>query len=463
MSDKVHAIRQRVDDDYDSSGNYKYKSIFVPDSDKKAKNKCIVMDSKCFDCHRILQGSEICNCQDNGKGKSKGKGKKEKIYDIPMTALRVRVDHLHEHLDSGLNKLTKEQIAIMVEAFGQLPADPSYYSKDILIGKFIGQLTRVRLDLMGDKGDMDDSVNDIMDDKDPSISEQAIDFWTMKNFMPSKDTGSSNDKKPEIYSIATPEECMPPIIVISLLNTSEGKSRRSKLNMKHELFTAFHWEDSEPHERLEMLGRAQESTGTAPRQRAIFYSHYSCWKQVAEGNINTIIAEDDALLMRALPEQWPSDSIVLLGGAIRTPGAWVREEKEFVDIGKESNILTIVTNLKQGYNDIDYKNFRWTNCLAYYLPVEVAKSLVKKVEATRSSSGKFRVKPVDIWLGESDWVKQLIYPNPFMDMDDSKTQANSPKGHQKADHYICEYMRKSLSMKQGINLSARGSNTLLAE
>ena len=29
--------------------------------------------------------------------------------------------------------------------------------------------------------------------------------------------------------------------------------------------------------------------------------------------------------MRALPEQWPSDSIVLLGGAIRTPGAWVRE------------------------------------------------------------------------------------------------------------------------------------------
>ena len=141
---------------------------------------------------------------------------------------------------------------------------------------------------------------------------------------------------------------------------------------------------------------------------------------------------------------------------------WAQASK-FVDINKESNILTIVTNLEQGYNDIDYKNFRWTNCLAYYLPVEVAKILVKKVEATRTSSGKFRVKPVDIWLGESGWVKQLIYPNPFMDMDDSKTQANSPKGHQKADHYICEYMRKSLSMKQGINLSARGDSTLLAE
>ena len=291
-------------------------------------------------------------------------------------------------------------------------------------------------------------------------------IFTMEKAIKEREKASISGKgeKPEHYDISTPKEDMPPIIVISLINTPEGISRRSKLNVKHELFTAYHWEeDMEPHERLEMLGRAQESTGTAPRQRAIFYSHYSCWKQVAEGNINTIIAEDDALLMRALPEQWPSDSIVLLGGAIRTPGAWVREEKEFVDIGKESNILTIVTNLKQGYNDIDYKNFRWTNCLAYYLPVEVAKSLVKKVEATRSSSGKFRVKPVDIWLGESDWVKQLIYPNPFMDMDDSKTQANSPKGHQKADHYICEYMRKSLSMKQGINLSARGSNTLLAE
>ena len=44
------------------------------DKDKKGKNKCIVLDSKCFDCHRILQGSEICNCQDKGSGKNKDSG-----------------------------------------------------------------------------------------------------------------------------------------------------------------------------------------------------------------------------------------------------------------------------------------------------------------------------------------------------------------------------------------------------
>jgi hypothetical protein len=457
----------KVDDDYDSSGNYKYKSksksksnsddssdndkakIQDKSKDKKAKNKCIVLDSKCFDCHRILQGSEICNCQDNGKGKGKGKEKKEKIYDIPMTALRVRADHLHEHLDKGLNKLTMEQIAIMVEAFEQLTADPSYYSKDILIGKFIGRLARVRLDIMGDRGDMDDSVNDIMDDKDPSISEQAIDFWT------SKDTGSSNDKKPEIFDISTPKEYMPPIIVISLLNTSEGKSRRSKLNMKHELFTAFHWEDSEPHISIEVTGRAQESTGTKPRQRATFYSHYMLWKQVAEGSINTIIAEDDAILVRDIDLTILSDDcITLLGGCIRTPGAWCREMAEFVENMK---FLDIVKNFKPGLNNIDYDNFRWTNCLAYYLPVNIARKLVDKVVAD-----KHKVRPVDIWLGQTGFVQQLFFPNMFIDMDEAVTQVNSPKGHQKADFYICEFMRK-WAMKQGINLSARGSNTLLAE
>ena len=438
MSDKVLAIRQRnrlqqlfgpgikVDDDYDSSGNYKYKSKSKSKSDSD-KGKFLLV--------KPLDGEVFTLDTDDETTVSQVM---QKIHDMSEY-------HNMRTLDLMIGNMDGKGWGIAVL---DLKISELNLQEENTVRLFTHRLEQQGF-VKGYEAALKGKDKDIVSDK--------------SKVGKGKDTGSSNDKKPEIYSIATPEECMPPIIVISLLNTSEGKSRRSKLNMKHELFTAFHWEDSEPHTSIEVTGRAQESTGTAPRQRAIFYSHYSCWKQVAEGNINTIIAEDDALLMRALPEQWPSDSIVLLGGAIRTPGAWVHEEKEFVDIGKESNILTIVTNLKQGYNDIDYKNFRWTNCLAYYLPVEVAKSLVKKVEATRTSSGKFRVKPVDIWLGESGWVKQLIYPNPFMDMDDSKTQANSPKGHQKADHYICEYMRKSLSMKQGINLSARGVSTLLAE
>ena len=44
-------------------------------------------------------------------------------------------------------------------------------------------------------------------------------------------------------------------------------------------------------------------------------------------------------------------------------------------------------------------------------------------------------------------------------MDNAKTQVNSPKGHQKADFYICEFMRNE-AKKQGIKLPTRGSRTL---
>ena len=270
-----------------------------------------------------------------------------------------------------------------------------------------------------------------------------------------EDDEDDSDKKPEIYDISTPKEDVPPIIVISLINTPEGIHRRSQLNMKYVLCTAFHWEDSQPHNLIEIAGRAQESTGTAPRQRATFYSHYMLWKQVAEGSINTIIAEDDAILVRDIDLTILSDDcITLLGGCIRTPGTWNREMAEFVEAMK---FLDIVKNFKPGLNNIDYDNFRWTNCLAYYLPVNIARKLVDKVVAD-----KHKVRPVDIWLGQTGFVQQLFFPNMFIDMDEAVTQVNSPKGHQKADFYICEFMRK-WAMKQGINLSARGSNTLLAE
>mgnify|MGYP002804736748 CR=1 FL=1 len=75
------------------------------------------------------------------------------------------------------------------------------------------------------------------------------------------------------------------------------------------------------------------------------------------------------------------------------------------------------------------------------------------------SAGK-GFRPVDIWLGKNIWMKYIHYPNIFIDMDDSVTQVNSPKGHQKADFYICEYMRRAAA-EQSIRLSKRGSSSLL--
>jgi len=429
MSDKAHAIRQRnrlqkffgpgikVDDDYDSSGNYKYKSIFDPgikvDDDKGKFLLVKPLDGEVFtlDTDDETTVSQVM----------------QKIHDMS--------EYSTSHIVIG-NMNGKTWLSLTDD----LKISELNLQEENTVRLFTHRLEQ-RGFVKGYEAALKGKDKDIVSDK--------------SKVGKGKDTGSSNDKKPEIYSIATPEECMPPIIVISLLNTSEGKSRRSKLNMKHELFTAFHWEDSEPHTFIEVAGRAQEITGTKPRQRATFYSHYMLWKQVAEGSINTIIAEDDAILVRDIDLTILSDDcITLLGGCIRTPGTWNREMAEFVEIMK---FLDIVKNFKPGLNNIDYDNFRWTNCLAYYLPVNIARKLVDKVVAD-----KHKVRPVDIWLGQTGFVQQLFFPNMFIDMDEAVTQVNSPKGHQKADFYICEFMRK-WAMKQGINLSARGSNTLLAE
>ena len=267
---------------------------------------------------------------------------------------------------------------------------------------------------------------------------------------------SKSKSEPELFDIATPklEIANVTIYVITLLDTYESMKRLGQINYLHEKFKAFSHTSSEP-DIIQVLGRAQEHTGTAPRQRACFFSHFKLWQKIAVGNLNTIICEDDALLVRDIDlPTFSDDCITLLGGCIRTPGAWCREKSEFVENLK---FLNIVKNFKPGLNIIDYDKFRWTNCLAYYLPVNIARKLVNKVEAD-----KHKVRPVDIWLGQTGFVQQLFFPNIFIDMDDSVTQVNSPKGHQKADFYICEFMRKE-AMKQDIRLSMRGSSSLLGE
>ena len=228
----------------------------------------------------------------------------------------------------------------------------------------------------------------------------------------------------------------------------------------HSIFMAYPHTSSEPKDfGIYMLGRAKEHTELAPRQRATFFSHYKLWVTISKNQADAVICEDDAILVESRSidiSTLPQDGITLLGGCIRTPGAWSREKAEFVNNLK---FLEIVKNFKPGINIIDYDEFRWTNCMAYFLPWKMAGHLVEDVRRILDDGKGFR--PVDIWLGKNIWMKYIHYPNIFIDMDDSVTQVNSPKGHQKADFYICEYMRRAAA-EQSIRLSKRGSSSLLA-
>ena len=277
----------------------------------------------------------------------------------------------------------------------------------------------------------------------------------------SDDTDSDKDKKGK-DDISTPtsstiEETKH--FVISL-ESPEGAKRKAQLNFMHSIFMAYPHTSSEPKDfGIYMLGRAKEHTELAPRQRATFFSHYKLWETISKNQADAVICEDDAILVESRSidiSTLPRDGITLLGGCIRTPGAWSREKAEFVNNLK---FLDIVKNFKPGINIIDYDKFRWTNCLAYFLPWNMARHLVEDVRRILDEGKGFR--PVDIWLGKNIWMKYIHYPNIFIDMDDSVTQVNSPKGHQKADFYICEYMRRAAA-EQSIRLSKRGSSSLLA-
>ena len=233
------------------------------------------------------------------------------------------------------------------------------------------------------------------------------------------------------------------IYAITLLNTDESKKRLKQINYKHKVVEAYHHTSDEPHANIVTKGRA--------RQRATFYSHMKVWQKIASEQRSAVVCEDDAVLLEGRSFNTSSlqqDGITLLGGCIRTPGAWVREKSEFVENLK---FLEIVKNFKSGTNIIT-NEFRWTNCLAYYIPWNLAEELIQTV-----SDCLGKVRPVDIWLGKQPQMKHLYYPNVFIDMDNATTQVKSPKGHQKADFYICEFaMKKNIRLT---TLTTRGSNT----
>lgn len=237
-----------------------------------------------------------------------------------------------------------------------------------------------------------------------------------------------------------------PHLVISLAGSPEGARRRAQLNFEHAIL----WAHSEAPAWLQVHGRYKEPTLGAVR--ATFYSHYEAWRRLAEEGSPAVVCEDDAYLVRGGYDvsDFPQDSITLLGGAVRTPGAWAREKAEFIDSGE---FMALVASMKVGLNPI-HQGFRWTNCLAYYVPAAVAPELVRlaQVEATKPRGG---LRAVDIWLGKSGMARYLLFPNAFIDMDNARTQVSSPVEHRKADFYICANMRRA-SERMGIILPPRG-------
>eukprot|EP00971_Amphidinium_carterae_P082330 1627806-Amphidinium_carterae.1 len=223
----------------------------------------------------------------------------------------------------------------------------------------------------------------------------------------------------------------------------------SKNNFEHEVAQGKTGEDTPQWLRAKWFSRHKNDT----REKVIgsFYAHYSVWVKLAMENANdTIVCEDDAFLARPfIAKNFPSGKITLLGGTIRTPGAWGREQQEWYKNGK---FMEAISEFKLGVNHFVFaKDFKYTMCLAYVIPQGMAKELVEMV---RTCS---KIGATDVWLGKKFPDMALHFPNVFVDMDASTSQLNSPKNDLLSDFYCSKAMVKEIT-KLGYTFPPRGSS-----
>ena len=244
-----------------------------------------------------------------------------------------------------------------------------------------------------------------------------------------------------------PDPNLPPCWVISM-NTPEGGRRRSRLNFEHVIKQGFAFTEI-PSGFASKMGKGRYSEKNYQSITGSFYSHYMLWVELSQLEIPGVcICEDDAHKIRKIPQAFEdAPGLILFGGAVRGPGIWEKEVGEWVKTGQFWEVLKSFTN---GLNDVSRSTFRWTMAISYYITPAVAKQLVDKVH---QSSKKLKV--VDVWLGESTMVKQLLFPPAFTDHPDSISQCNSPPAHQQADFYMAFFLRKAAA-KKGVSIPGVG-------
>jgi hypothetical protein len=200
------------------------------------------------------------------------------------------------------------------------------------------------------------------------------------------------------------------LLVISL-ESEIGAKRREFLNYAYTRHYATDGDDKSDVYVKHIRDKLQVCHNTGPKKlRGIsgaFASHWDAWDTIVDNEwYDTIILEDDAILIRDLPktEDLPKDGACLLGGQIHHPHSW-KMNTAFHNSGAD---MEIIKNFKDGINPIDYDKFRWSQAYAIYIPTpQVALKLSQKARQI----GKFT--HLDLWLAKHQLVKHLYYPAPF--------------------------------------------------
>jgi hypothetical protein len=236
-----------------------------------------------------------------------------------------------------------------------------------------------------------------------------------------------------------------PILAIGI-DTAESLRRQALMNYPHEVVLGGVPSDQEV---LLLLPRhaGRQKGDTLFGTVGAFVGHLRAWRLVAERGVSSIIVEDDAHLIRSFDAMClPADGITLLGGTIRTLGAWSREREEFLE---SREFLRLLSSFGSGVNRV--AGFRFTMCIAYHLPASCAARLVQLVDREGA-----RIRAPDVFLFGSGLVTHLYFPNPFVEVG-GPSQCNSPKSDLDSDFYVSSGMRRFASAQFGLNVNKGGT------
>lgn len=220
------------------------------------------------------------------------------------------------------------------------------------------------------------------------------------------------------------------IFVLSLKNET-GEKRRSKLNYPHDVVWGTCNLDDVPEEfkikvRKSIPYNTIDKNLLLRRRSCPQYSYLKILQKIVDENIhNVIICEDDAILKDDIVlkdlEKLNINSPVLLNSKLHHPKSYAKDKDFSAD-----NI-----KFKEGLNEINYNEYRWSCCACIYYPTpESAKYIIDYIDKTNN------LTYFDLQLSKKKVIKYLYYPSVFYINDDGVSQIDKSSGL--IDNYISQ-------------------------
>jgi GR25 family glycosyltransferase involved in LPS biosynthesis len=173
------------------------------------------------------------------------------------------------------------------------------------------------------------------------------------------------------------------------------------------------WDACSREEVPDELDKKMISMHNYPRQAHLgrcgcMMSHYELYVYIVENQLNNcLICEDDAVQVKDLPTEYPTDGITYVGGFLH-PKKMMSKEKV--------NIKS-----KEGINYVNLK-YRVLMTMSYIIPTwEVAKEILELIDM------KTRYRAIDIMLGNMAINKYYEFPACFIEEGSDSTIAKKQK------------------------------------